>query len=160
MLSFLKESHPFQISEFIFVILLMNQHSTGWWALSSRRETWLSLWLNSKVIDTTSMPTSPGLKFPRLWRKLTPSIRPLVLPFDVMQSKRRWQMHLLHLGFLQIMSYCCQIISLYDVIWSLHQDRWLLMQSLAYCHRPCNKGSCQHCFPRDVTDYPACSRAQ
>jgi hypothetical protein len=82
----LKESHPLQVAEFAFAAQIADEPAFNWWSAgSSRRETGLSPWSSAEALDTTSGPTSTGLKFPRLWRRLMPSIRPVVRPFGAMQ---------------------------------------------------------------------------
>ncbi len=66
--------------------LPMNQPSTGGCHGSSRRKTRLSPWLSIEALNTTSGPICLGLSSPKLWKRLTRSPNPLVLPFGAMQS--------------------------------------------------------------------------
>ena len=123
-LSDLKESHPLQVTEFVLAIDIPNEPAwTGGWYGLSRIETRLSPWLSAKVLDTTNALTSMDLNYPRLLRRLMPSIVPPVPPSGVIRLKRRWKMGMLHLTFLGTVSHHYQITSTYAVTWSL-TSKW------------------------------------
>jgi hypothetical protein len=78
----LKESHPLQVAE--FALQIADEPAFNWWVswVLKKRD-------SAEALDTTIVSTTTGLKFPRLWRRLTQSIRPFILPFGVMRLRRR-----------------------------------------------------------------------
>ena len=86
----LKESHPLQVAEFAFAVQIADEPAFNWWVswVLKKRDRIISL-VKRRSARYHKRLTSTGLKFPRLLRKLMPSIRPLVLPFGVMRLIRR-----------------------------------------------------------------------
>jgi hypothetical protein len=89
-LSDLKESHPLQVAEFALSVQIADESAFNWWVswVLKKSDLIISL-VKCRSTRYHKHTHKYGKGFPRLWRGLTQLIRPLVLPFGAMQSRRR-----------------------------------------------------------------------
>jgi hypothetical protein len=83
----LKESHPLQVAEFAFAAQIADEPAFNWWVswVLKKRDRIISL-VKRRSARYHKRTHKYGIEVPnRLWRRLMPSIRPLVQPFGARQ---------------------------------------------------------------------------